>query len=299
MAGFFQATDDSRSDEAGVTGHINPRVLGEYGFHPRDDAMEKQRSDARVPIDTNANDSHSSSFTVGGVRVDAVMLNDAVDILLERAGSRSVHLCNAYTISLASKDDAYAARLNRGTLNLCDGMPLVWLARRKGFAHMTDRACGPDLMASCLDRGRESGMKHYLYGSTPEVISRLTEAIEQQWPGTQVVGAESPPFGTFSDVEVGDAVQRFESAGADLVWVGLGTPKQDIEVERMAVLGHQTYIAIGAAFDFIAGNKDRPPTWVQKCGLEWVHRLIREPRRLGKRYFVGNMRFLIAVARSR
>ena len=260
--------------------------------------MEMQRSDARVPNETNATGSVVPSYVVGGVRVDAVMLDDAVDALLSASGPRSVHLCNAYTISLASKDPSYSEQLNSGSLNLCDGMPLVWLARRKGFTHMTDRACGPDLMAACLDRGRASGTKHYLFGSTPEVIAQLTREIERHWPGAAIVGAESPPFGDYSDEQIAEAVQRFDAAGADLVWVGLGTPKQDLEVERMAVIGDQAYVAIGAAFDFIAGNKDRPATWVRKSGLEWVHRLVREPRRLGKRYLLGNLRFMFVAVRS-
>ena len=261
--------------------------------------MEMLRSDTRVHMDRDANGSSRPSYTVGGVRVDVVMLDEAVDELLSPQGPRSVHLCNAYTISLAYKEVGYAEQLNRGALNLCDGMPLVWLARRKGFSHMTDRACGPDLMAACIDRGRALGAKHYLFGSTPEVIAQLTREIERNWPGAEVVGAESPPFGDYSDEQIAEAVGRFTKADADLVWVGLGTPKQDFEVERMAAVGNQTYVAIGAAFDFIAGSKDRPATWVQKIGMEWLHRLVREPKRLGARYLIGNASFIRIVLSGR
>jgi N-acetylglucosaminyldiphosphoundecaprenol N-acetyl-beta-D-mannosaminyltransferase len=240
----------------------------------------------------------TQSFVVGGVRVDAVQLDDAVEAVLTRRDNRTVHLCNAYTVSLASKDSMLAAVLNRGSLNLCDGMPLVWLARRRGFKHMKDRACGPDLMQACLDRGRGVGTKHYLYGSTPEVLDRLRSEIERCWPGVEVVGSESPAFGEFTPLDREQAVCRFTAAGADVVWVGLGTPKQDVEVERLAELGGPCFVAVGAAFDFIAGNKTRPPLWVRRSGLEWLHRLVAEPRRLGKRYLFGNARFLWVVMRG-
>ena len=147
------------------------------------------------------------------------------------------------------------------------------------------------------ERGVARGTRHYLYGSTEEVLSSLVSEIQRIAPGALIVGAESPPFRDLSDAELREVIVRIEAADVDVVWVGLGTPKQDYEVERMAAASATTFVAIGAAFDFIAGNKKRAPQWMQKSGLEWVFRLVSEPRRLWKRYLLGNARFLAAAVR--
>lgn len=239
------------------------------------------------------------AFLVGGVRIDAATLGQATSQILDATGSRAVHLCNAYTISLAARDSSLAERLNRGTWNFPDGMPLVWVARRLGFHHINDRVYGPDLMKACLDQGRALGVRHYLYGSTPEVLQSLQAQIEQRWPGVQIVGAESPAFDDSSDADLQAAVERFNETDAQLVWVGLGTPKQDVAVDRLVAIGSHTYIAIGAAFDFIAGSKRQAPLWMQRSGLEWLFRLVSEPKRMWKRYLVGNAVFLWTVLRHR
>lgn len=234
---------------------------------------------------------------LGGVRIDALQLDDAANALVRGDGG-AVHLCNAYTVALASRDEAFRSTLNNGHLNLPDGMPLIWMARRLGLAHMATRVYGPDLMEATLDRGRASDVRHYLYGSTPEVLGALSEAIGRRWPGAQVVGTESPPFTAIDDAMLAASVQRAKEAGADIVWVGMGTPKQDQLVERMAAIGSQRYVAIGAAFDFIAGNKKQAPKWVQRSGMEWAFRFASEPRRLWKRYVIGNSQFIWAVIRN-
>ena len=239
-----------------------------------------------------------SSFGIAGVRIDAVDFDPAVELLLDPNSAYSVHLCNAYTVSLASRDDRYASTLNSGTLNLADGMPVVWVAKRRKVGGLTARVCGPDLMRACIERGVARGTRHYLYGSTEEVLSSLVSEIQRIAPGALIVGAESPPFRELDDAERRDVIARIEATEADLVWVGLGTPKQDYEVERLANAGVTTFVAIGAAFDFIAGNKKRAPLWMQKRGLEWVFRFISEPRRLWKRYLVGNARFAWLVVRG-
>ena len=154
---------------------------------------------------------------------------------------------------------------------------------------------GPDLMGDVLDRGRASSLGHYLYGSTPEVLAALTDQIEQRWPGARIVGSESPPFREITDDELAASLRRADELGADVVWVGMGTPKQDLLVRRMAEQGDATYVAVGAAFDFIAGVKRQAPSWMQRAGLEWLFRLVTEPRRLARRYLVYNAKFLQAL----
>lgn len=239
-----------------------------------------------------------ASLRIGGLRIDGIGVDAAVDLLLTPSGSRAVHFCNAYTVSLAAKNATYAEVVNRGALNLADGMPVVWVAKHRKVNGLTARVCGPDVMRACLQRGVASGTRHFLYGSTEEVLRGLVAEIERFAPGARVVGMESPPFRELSDLEVGEASARIAAANADIVWVGLGTPKQDYEVERLATAGSATVVAIGAAFDFLAGNKKRAPQWMQRSGLEWVFRLISEPRRLWKRYLVGNVRFAWLVMRG-
>jgi N-acetylglucosaminyldiphosphoundecaprenol N-acetyl-beta-D-mannosaminyltransferase len=241
------------------------------------------------------------AFVVGGIRIDALPLASAIEAVLDRSSApASVHLCNAYTIAAASRDESLRRHLEGGTLNLSDGMPLVWIARHLGLEGLTERVYGPHLMAGALDRGRATGTRHYFYGSSPEVLDQLRRAVAARWPGVEVAGTESPPFDrTPTDEDLAGSVRAMEEVGSDLVWVGMGTPKQDHLVERLKAVGPHTYVAIGAAFDFIAGTKPQAPRWLQAAGLEWLFRLASEPRRLWRRYLFGNARFLWLVARSR
>ena len=242
------------------------------------------------------------SFTVCGVRIDAFQIDGMVDRIVawsESPRGRAVHLCNAYTLSLALRDDSLRDLLNRAEVNLSDGMPLVWIARRLGLSHMRERVYGPDLMAATIDRGRVHGLRHYLYGSTPEVIALLETNLRERFPGVELVGVESGPFRPLTEAEEHELAGRIADARADVVWVGLGTPRQDLFVDRFRDLVPATLVAIGAAFDFHAGTKRQAPRVVQRFGFEWLFRLITEPRRLWKRYLIGNGRFVWAVLRRR
>jgi N-acetylglucosaminyldiphosphoundecaprenol N-acetyl-beta-D-mannosaminyltransferase len=241
------------------------------------------------------------AFRCCDVRVDAIGLDQAVDRVrtLTAAGAgRAVHLCNAYTMSVALGDPSFTAVLNRGDLNLPDGTPLVWLGRRAGFPHMRQRVYGPDLMLAVLQAGRSWGLRHYLYGSTPVVLQGLQARLNELAPGIQLVGAESPPFRSLSDREEAELIDRVSVARPDVIWVGLGTPRQDVFVDRFRDRLGATLIAVGAAFDFHAGAKRQAPRWMQDRGLEWAFRLATEPRRLWRRYLVGNARFLGATWRQ-
>jgi N-acetylglucosaminyldiphosphoundecaprenol N-acetyl-beta-D-mannosaminyltransferase len=233
------------------------------------------------------------------VRIDAITIEDAIDRLVSGKADGAVHLCNAYTLSLASSDPSLATELNRGSLNLADGKPVVWIARRLGFKHLTRRVYGPELMERTLDVGQSMGINHYLFGSTPEVVDALTAQIHRRWPNAKIVGAESPSFAPLSDADLDAATDRFESAGAQIVWVGLGTPKHDLAIAEFAARSNLTFVAVGAAFDFIAGAKKQAPNFAREHGLEWLFRLASEPRRLWRRYLVGNTVFLWRVIRTR
>ncbi|MHB1510725.1 MAG: WecB/TagA/CpsF family glycosyltransferase [Acidimicrobiales bacterium] len=242
------------------------------------------------------------SFTCCSVRIDAHRLESAVDALLlwsDPHEGRAVHLCNAYTLSLARRDPELRYRLNEGHLNLPDGMPLIWVGRRLGLDHLNGRVYGPDLMLATMDRGRESGLRHFLYGSTDEVLSLLEAELCRRLPGVDIVGRDAPPFRQLSTAEELALEQRLVEIGPDIVWVALGTPKQDVFVHHFSHRVPSTFVAVGAAFDFISGAKRQAPVWMQERGLEWAYRLACEPRRLGRRYLVGNARFMAGVVYDR
>jgi len=229
-------------------------------------------------------------------------LADAVAELVAsgpEVGGRAVHLCNAYTLSLTAKDDEYAAVIDRGDLNLTDGMPLAWLARRLGFpVDPKDRPRGCDVFIETARAGVATGLRHYLYGGTPVVVEGVADGLRHLAPGIAIVGVESPPFRPLSDEESDDLVRRVKESDADIVWVGLGTPKQDHFVDEYRDKLGATLVAVGAAFDFIAGNKTQAPEWMRRNGVEWMHRLGSEPGRLWKRYLVGNTTFVAGAVRT-
>lgn len=240
------------------------------------------------------------SFACCGVRIDSMRVRDAARHLARRhTGGRSVHLCNAYTLALARKDPQYAQMLNRADLNLPDGAPLVWLSRRLGFSISdSERPRGTDVFLSTVVAGQDLGLRHYLYGSTPQVVEALATRLLSEAPAARIVGVEAPPFRALSEHEEHELVARVRSSEADIVWVGLGTPKQDEFVDEFRDRLGVTLVAVGAAFDFLAGTKREAPMWTQTHGLEWAYRLVSEPRRLWRRYLVGNASFLTGVARD-
>ncbi|MEV8133603.1 WecB/TagA/CpsF family glycosyltransferase [Pseudarthrobacter oxydans] len=208
-----------------------------------------------------------------------------------------VHLVNAYTIALAEKEPLYRQALSGPALNLPDGKPLAWAsALRRQKPHLT-QVRGPTLFVDIFRLGWPLGVKHYLLGSTPEVLAKLVVELERRYPTAKIVGSESPPFRSLTPEELRRQDARINDSGAHIVWVGLGTPKQDFEVARLASSVTALPIAIGAAFDFIAGSKTEAPAWMIRMGLEWVFRLASEPRRLWRRYLLGNLLFIRAATR--
>jgi N-acetylglucosaminyldiphosphoundecaprenol N-acetyl-beta-D-mannosaminyltransferase len=241
------------------------------------------------------------TFNCCGFRVDALTLEAAVDRLRSFVSDdrgHAVHLCNAWTLTLAQRDPRLAAAIDRADLNLADGMPLVWVARRAGLDYLRQPVRGTDLLMAVAAAGRAWGLRHYLYGSTPPVARALSTELQKRIPGIEIVGVEAPPFRSLSSREEIDLVSRIGRTKADIVWVGLGTPTQDLFVDRFRDRLGLTLVPVGAAFEFIAGTKKRAPSWMQVHGLEWVYRLGTEPGRLWRRYLVGNSQFIRATWRQ-
>lgn len=228
------------------------------------------------------------------VAADPQTAAESLAALVPRPGGagRHVHFVNAYTIALASADPALREVLCDEALNFPDGRPLQWVSSLAGHAPRIQQVRGPRFFEDSIAHGRIAGLKHYLLGSTPEVLEKLTSRLETKFPGVQIVGVESPPFRALTEQEYAEQDTRILRSDAEVVWVGLGTPKQDFEARRLAQALPVVALAVGAAFDFSAGTLKEAPTWMRGVGLEWLYRLVREPRRLWRRYLFGNVRFV-------
>ena len=211
-----------------------------------------------------------------------------------------IHLCNAYTFALADQDTRFKAMLEHAAINFPDGKSVVWANKllHRSSTIPNDRVYGPDLFLDVFEKGQELGLRHYLLGSTPQVLSKLETELRRRFPKAAIVGAVSPPFRALTEQETAEQTARLVESKAQVIWVGLGTPKQDWESARLAGDVAAVFLAVGAAFDFIAGEKKQAPMWMQRNGLEWLFRLAVEPRRLWRRYLFGNARFLRAMIKE-
>jgi N-acetylglucosaminyldiphosphoundecaprenol N-acetyl-beta-D-mannosaminyltransferase len=152
------------------------------------------------------------------------------------------------------------------------------------------------LFENVLDRGRQYNRSHFLMGTTEDTLDILRESIQNRYPGTNIVGSYAPEFGPLNTAFLDLAEEAISPTEADIVWVALGSPKQDFAARELADRLNCTCIGVGAAFDFLAGTTKEAPTWMRKNGFEWLFRLASEPRRLWKRYLIGNLTFLRLVA---
>lgn len=195
---------------------------------------------------------------------------------------------------MACRDDPVLLEIHRTAgLVAPDGMPLVWLGRLKGHRGIR-RVCGPDLMPALCARSVVRGHRHFLYGGAPGVAERLATALRARFPGLQIVGVHTPPFRPLTADEDAQVVRTINESGADVVWVGLGSPKQEHWMAaHLGRLRAPVMLGVGAAFDFHAGTLRRAPVWMQRSGLEWLYRLAAEPRRLWRRYLLMAPRFVV------
>jgi N-acetylglucosaminyldiphosphoundecaprenol N-acetyl-beta-D-mannosaminyltransferase len=239
-------------------------------------------------------------YDVIGVQVAALTFDEAMRLLVEAPGTRrlGVHFCTTHTLVEASDQAWLRDGLNAAdAIAAPDGMPLVWVGRAMG--RRVARVCGPDAMLALMDRARANGSRHYLYGGAPGIPEQLAERLKDRLPGLNVVGTYSPPFRSMTPEEDAAEVARINEARPDYVWVGLGSPKQDRWViEHRERLTAAVVLAVGAAFDFHSGNLRRAPGWMQRTGMEWLFRLLAEPRRLARRYTITNSRFAFLLARQ-
>jgi len=230
-----------------------------------------------------------------GTRVTVTSYDDACDRLGEWIAAASggyVVAANVHVVMTGVWQRDFQAVVNGARLVTADGMPLVWGLRLLGFANV-QRVYGPALMLALCDRAVSEGWRIFLYGSTPEVLQRLQSNLETRFPGVKIVGSYAPPFRPLSAAEEAADRQRILASGADIVFVSLGCPKQERWMARQVAFLPAVLVGVGAAFSFHSGMVAQAPPWLMSLGLEWLFRLVQEPRRLWKRYLINNPAFIV------
>lgn len=238
---------------------------------------------------------------VTGIPFQVTDLQAAVDrviaLAIDAPGALNLRFLNAWSVALAHRDADYHGILTQGGANYPDGTPIVWLLRLRGAAGgPASRVRGPSLFTEVMRQGIPRNVRHFLLGSSPEVLEQLARTLVVRYPGVQIVGRYAPPFAPLTDDYLAECADSIRPSRPDLVWVGLGTPKQDYAGQMLCETLGLPVLNVGAAFDFAAGTTREAPAWIQRSGFEWLFRLVSEPRRLWRRYLLGNLQFLVAVA---
>ncbi len=238
-----------------------------------------------------------------GVGISVTTPDDAlqqIDSWIKEGHREYVCVTPVSGVMTAQRDPAVLEALNGAGMTVPDGMPIVWSGRYAGASEI-ERVYGPDLMESVCAEARTRGWKSFLYGGREGVAGALRSQLEQRFPGIEIVGTYSPPFRPLTPAEKEAVAASIANSGAQLVWVGLSTPKQDLWMAEMVerVAKPIVMIGVGAAFDVHAGLKNRPPAWLGPLGLFWLYRLVQEPRRLWRRYIVDLPQFLVRIVRRK
>jgi N-acetylglucosaminyldiphosphoundecaprenol N-acetyl-beta-D-mannosaminyltransferase len=243
-----------------------------------------------------------STVEVVGVPLAVIDYEQTLDWIDSVAAQRErgyVCVCNVHTVMASHEDPELRAALLRSSLNVPDGQPLVWAMNALGHS-LEDRVYGPELMARAAARASSTGQRFYLYGGRDQdALGQLGVNLRRRFPGLRIVGGYSPPFRPLTGEEQAALVAEINDSEADVVWVGIGVPKQEKWMAAIRpYLKAPILIGVGAAFDFHAGRVPQAPLWLQRHGLEWAYRLAHEPRRLWRRYLRYNPRFAIAFTRQ-
>jgi len=267
------------------------------GVHLFSRRQTAQRRGTDSSVHPNPKQTHTERFfSVLGVRVSVVQMGDAIPRIEQwvrggiqgrtqgRRCGRYVAVTGMHGIGEAKNNPAFRYALDQADLVVPDGMPLIWLARWRGLP-LRERVCGADLLeAFCRQTGPQ--YRHFFYGGAPGVAHTLGRELSRRTDIT-VAGTYAPPFRTLNEREEHDLSRMIDITAPDILWVGLGTPKQERwMLDHHATLQIPVMVGVGAAFDMLSGTTRRAPSWMQHCGLEWLYRLCREPRRLWKRYLI-------------
>jgi len=234
-----------------------------------------------------------------GIKVSAIHLSTAVDMTDRWIAARNrgyICVTGVHGVMEAQRDAELLRILNHAFINTPDGMPMSWVGHLQGLSEM-DRVCGPDFMAAMCQLSVQRRYRHFLYGGQPGVAELLKEALQRRFPGLQVVGTYTPPFRNLSAAEEEDMLTQVRASKPHILWVGLSTPKQERfmahYIDRLEV---PLLVGVGAAFDYHTGRIRDCPHWIKRAGLQWLHRLVQDPRRLWRRYLLNNPAFVWNIA---
>lgn len=236
-----------------------------------------------------------------GVDISVVNFASAQKILFdnfELARGRYICAANVHTTVTAHEDKNYRKVQNSSFMTLPDGKPLSVVGKKRGKNSM-GRVTGPDFLEEVLKRTENTEMKHYFYGTTQENLDSFISVVKKTYPNLKIVGVEPSVFRPLSEQEEDELLERINRSEADFVWVALGAPRQEIFCNKLSGRSNAVWIAVGGALNVISGVIPRAPQWMQDHGLEWFYRFMKEPKRLFKRYFVTNSKFLWYLFRDK
>jgi N-acetylglucosaminyldiphosphoundecaprenol N-acetyl-beta-D-mannosaminyltransferase len=235
-----------------------------------------------------------------GARIDALSWDDAIGAITRWAAareSRYVCICNVHSVVTTTRDPSFRSAVNGADMSTPDGAPVAWALRRFGFRSQ-QRVNGPDLMWKYLAEAERLGQSVFFYGSTAQTLQRLRASVLRDYPLLHIAGDYAPPFRPLSAAEDETETATINRSGAQVVFVGLGCPKQELWMAAHRNRVQAVMIGVGAAFDYHSGAVRRAPLWWQQNGLEWLYRLACDPQRLLKRYMVTNTLFVIGLSRQ-
>lgn len=230
-----------------------------------------------------------------GMEIQATTLSRASKSICEylpRLRGKYITFVNVHTLVTAKENEKYRQAQKEAVMSFADGYPIARYQRHHGYPK-AERVAGPDVMTEIFTASVAQGYTHYFYGSTPETLEKLQQKLCKKYPGIKIVGAYAPDKNL--DIETTDFTYDYACINrekSDFIWVGLGAPKQEYWMQKAAGKVTGVMLGVGAGFDFFAGVKKRAPRRMQKMGLEWLYRLLQEPRRLGGRYIRTNLKFI-------
>ncbi len=239
-------------------------------------------------------------FSVLGVVFNAMQIPDVIlqmrQWIVRRETCRYIAVTGMHGITNARRNAEFKQALADASLVVADGMPVVWIGRFRGY-HLPRRVYGPELMLQFCEETAVAGYRHYFLGGAPRVPQQLAVSLQKSCPGITIVGTHSPPFRPCTPEEDTAIIEDINRAAPDVLWIGLGTPKQEMWMQQHRnQLRVPVVIGVGAAFDFLSSRKRQAPVWMRERGLEWLFRLLQEPLRLWRRYLVGGSEFVFLVA---
>ena len=236
-----------------------------------------------------------------GVNINVTNMEDTVKVITENLDDiKGDYICvsNVHTTVMSYEDECYRDIQNSGFMALPDGKPLSVISKKRGFSK-AERVTGPDLMQEVFKISEEKGYSHYFYGSTQDTLDKLKKKLNEKYPNMKIVGMYSPPFRKLTNKEDREIIGNINKLNPDFIWVGLGAPKQEIWMSKNSNNVNGLMIGVGAGCDYHAGRIKRAPKWMQNISLEWLYRLTQDPKRLFKRYFYTNSKFIIYYLKNK